>query len=241
MELVETLPYSRKWWASWPVDKKSALAVDLIKTALRDVILSEIPWKSTAQWRAEADGLLAAAQNTVRNTLTANADTDARSYSLNYWDQEFETKLALDELDATRQSRGYEPVHGGDEMDFMADVVSQEEFANQLRDTLSSNKFDGVNINSWNAFLTFVNEVGDNTVTRLRESELKGSDIRSLLNMTIATGKEALVDVLSSYFIQPASSGNPAAVTTAIDMLKLGNTLAANREALERRADLLPR
>ncbi|KAF8544749.1 hypothetical protein BDD12DRAFT_906255 [Trichophaea hybrida] len=235
-QLIEALPYSRDWWKTYPSANKSQLAVDSIKSSVRDIILSELPWKTNDAWIEETDKIHTEALKSKKGAKLANADPGANSFSVNKWDQLFGTAVNLKDLDEGRGSPGYSPALGQDNADVMAEADRVVDYAQKLRSVIQDDTFSRSGELSWKVFFGLVEVVGE-------KSKLKPNAVAALETSTVSVGdfmdaiaqlgQHALQETVSEFF-------NGTHGLDIHELLGFGNLLGTDADKLVAYRDIYP-
>ena len=235
-ELLDELPYTHNWWRTYPGANKSQLAVNTVGAALRNVLLSELPWKTPEAWQAETAALHAGASQNRHGVRIANADPSAASLSLNKWDQLFGTAVDFKDLDRARSSPGYAPAAlGTDNPAFMAAADRGVAYADTLCSVVADPSFARSGEQSWRSVSHFVDALAERTVFKPKVlPALNGVSIPHYLSATAKLGQKALRETLADCF-----SGSPPQVDVS-QLLDFGNFLGTNAHRLAAHHGVLP-
>ena len=157
--MIENLEYLKKWWKKYPSEKKKQFAVDNVVSAIRDTFLSEFPWKTNAAWKEEIQKINKQANRKVAAISIANIDDEARSHSLNRWDQKFGTRVDIINLDVGRQSPGYDPKIAKNDAITMEAAQKALDYATSMEMNVGSNKFIVAGKNTWQVLAEYFKSI----------------------------------------------------------------------------------
>jgi hypothetical protein len=232
--LIEALPYTRDWWKTYPCANKSQLAIDSIKSSFRDVILSELPWKTDESWRAETDKIHLEALKSKKGANLANTDPGANSFSLNKWDQLFGTVVDLKNLDEGRNSPGYNPTVGRDNGNVMAEADWVVDYAQKMRSVIRANTFARSGELSWNITYGLVEALGEKS--KLKPNAVAALDTVSLgdyFGALAQLGQNALRETVSEFF-------DGSLELDIYELLEFGNLLGTDANKIVAYRDIFP-
>jgi hypothetical protein len=198
--LLESFPYTRDWWKNYPRAQKGRFLAENVKSAYRDTILSELPWKSAECWQFEAEAALQQARKTEEGAKLADLSPGSKSQSPNKWDQLFGTSVSLENLDRNRGSFGYVAADEHNSSGVMVEVSKKKKNAEKLSRAFRSEEFSLASRSTWNAFGKFTEGLEE----RLHELEgtvgvLDHRSISGFYNAYALLGQHALEQSLASY------------------------------------------
>lgn len=235
--MIDALPYTNEWWKKYPNSKKTKFAAENIVAAVRDTILSEIPWRTTESLKQEIEKVNTNAVQSKAGAKIANIDTGSLSHSINKWDQLFGTNVDILTLDQARGSPGYKPLMGETNAEAMAAAEILIDYVAKMRTVVETEEFSGAADATWGVLKDFFKIVEDKAQFNRKAAQAVGKvSMQDYYGATAQLGQKALGEAVSGLL----ELDTPEKRMNMYKLLEYGNLLATDVEAIQEAREIFP-